>query len=245
MASLFGRRRTLAEAGALTGMTDWHSHILPGVDDGLESIGDSLEALREYEALGIREVWLTPHVMEDVPNTTEGLRERFAELRAAYGGPVELHLAAEYMMDSLLGERLRSGDLLPIGSEGRHLLVETSYFSPPARLGGILGSVRAAGYFPVLAHPERYLYMDMRDYGELAASGAVLQLNLPSLTGMYGSVVRKRALRLLRTGCYTLAGTDLHRIRQVGRLSSERCLDRTAAGCLSALVQNLNTLCTD
>ena len=158
MISLFGRRRTLAETGALTGMTDWHSHILPGVDDGLASIGDSLEALREYEALGIREVWLTPHVMEDMPNTTEGLRERFAELRAAYGGPVELHLAAEYMMDPLLGERLRSGDLLPIGSEGRHLLVETSYFSPPARLGGILGSVRAAGYFPVLAHPERYLY---------------------------------------------------------------------------------------
>ena len=217
-------------------MTDWHSHILPGVDDGLASIGDSLEALREYGALGIREVWLTPHVMEDVPNTTEGLRERFAELRAAYGGPVELHLAAEYMMDSLL---------LPIGSEGRHLLVETSYFSPPARLGGILGSVRAAGYFPVLAHPERYLYMDMRDYVELAASGAVLQLNLGSMAGMYGSAVRKRALRLLRAGLYTLAGTDLHRTAQAAGLASERCLDGTAAGCLSALVQNLNTLCTD
>lgn len=77
MISLFGRRRTLAEAGALTGMTDWHSHILPGVDDGLGSVADSLEALREYGALGIREVWLTPHVMEDMPNTTEGLRERF------------------------------------------------------------------------------------------------------------------------------------------------------------------------
>ena len=113
----FSRKRTLSEAGIFAGMTDWHSHILPGVDDGLASIGDSLEALREYEALDIREVWLTPHVMEDAPNTTEGLREKFAELRAAYGGPVELHLAAEYMMDSLLGERLRSGDLLPIGSE--------------------------------------------------------------------------------------------------------------------------------
>ena len=136
MISLFGRRRTLAEAGIFAGMTDWHSHILPGVDDGLGSVADSLEALREYGALGIREVWLTPHVMEDVPNTTEGLRERFGELCGAYGGPVELHLAAEYMMDSLLGERLRSGDLLPLGPEGRHLLVETSYFSPPARLGG-------------------------------------------------------------------------------------------------------------
>ena len=148
-------------------------------------------------------------------------------------------------MDSLLGERLRSGDLLPIGSEGRHRLVETSYFSPPARLGGILDSVRSSGYYPVLAHPERYLYMDMKDYDVLTASGAILQLNLPSLTGMYGSAVRKRALRLLRTGCYTLAGTDLHRIRQVGRLSSERCLDRPDAGCLSALGQNLNTLCPD
>lgn len=241
----FSRKRTLSEAGIFAGMTDWHSHILPGVDDGLGGVADSLEALREYGALGIREVWLTPHVMEDMPNTTEGLRERFAELRAAYDGPVELHLAAEYMMDSLLEERLRSGDLLPIGSEGRHLLVETSYFNPPARLGDILDSVRSSGYYPVLAHPERYLYMDMKDYDVLTASGAILQLNLPSLTGMYGSAVRKRALRLLRTGCYTLAGTDLHRIRQVGRLSSERCLDGTAAGRLSALVQNLNTLCTD
>ena len=238
MISLFGRRRTLAEAGALTGMTDWHSHILPGVDDGLESIGDSLRALREYEALGIREVWLTPHV-------TEGLRERFGELCGAYGGPVELHLAAEYMMDSLLGERLRSGDLLPLGPEGRHLLVETSYFNPPARLGGILDSVRSSGYYPVLAHPERYLYMDMKDYDVLTASGAVLQLNLGSIAGMYGSAVRKRALRLLRAGRYTLAGTDLHRTAQAARLASERCLDRTAAGCLSALVKDLNTLCTD
>ena len=123
--------------------------------------------------------------------------------------------------------------------------METSYFNPPARLAGILGSVRAAGYFPVLAHPERYLYMDMRDYVELAASGAVLQLNLGSMAGMYGSAVRKRALRLLRAGLYTLAGTDLHRTAQAAGLASERCLDGTAAGCLSALVQNLNTLCTD
>ena len=57
-------------------MTDWHSHILPGVDDGFKSLEDSLAVLDMYQEAGIREVWLTPHVMEDIPNTTDGLRRR-------------------------------------------------------------------------------------------------------------------------------------------------------------------------
>ena len=104
------------------GMTDWHCHILPGVDDGFKRLEDSLAALGRYELLGLSEVWLTPHVMEDVPNETEALRSRFSELCDAYGGPVRLHLAAEYMMDNLFEGRLEARDLLPLGTGGRHLL---------------------------------------------------------------------------------------------------------------------------
>lgn len=220
----FFKNHTIGETGILNGLTDWHSHILPGVDDGFRSIKDSLEALSRYESLGISEVWLTPHVMEDVPNATEVLKNRFSELCDAYKGALRLHLAAEYMMDSLFERRLRDRDLLPLGTGGKHLLVETSYFNPPAGLVEILKSIKTAGYFPVLAHPERYMYMDMEDYSALMDSGVRLQLNLCSLVGMYGKEVQDKAFRLLRKGYFSIAGTDLHRLPQLESLTKTRCL---------------------
>lgn len=220
----FFKNHTIGETGILNGLTDWHSHILPGVDDGFRSMEDSLEALSRYESLGISEVWLTPHVMEDVPNATEVLKNRFSELCDAYKGALRLHLAAEYMMDSLFERRLRDRDLLPLGTGGKHLLVETSYFNPPAGLVEILKSIKAAGYFPVLAHPERYMYMDMEDYSALTDSGVRLQLNLCSLVGMYGKEVQKKAFRLLRKGYFSIAGTDLHRLSLLDFLTKTRRL---------------------
>lgn len=230
--SLFSRRMTVASTGILAGFRDRHSHILPGVDDGIRSLSDSLSVLSRYASLGVTELWLTPHVMEDCPNTTSRLRSRFEELCGVYTGSVVLHLAAEYMMDGVLEERLELGDLLPLGNAGDHLLVETSYYSPPADLHGILGRVRSAGFFPVLAHPERYLYMEMGEYGRLAEGGTVLQLNLPSLAGMYGDAVRRRAVRLLESGLYGIAGTDLHRPGQLDTLLQSECLGRREAGLL-------------
>ncbi|MDE7335811.1 MAG: capsular biosynthesis protein, partial [Muribaculaceae bacterium] len=98
---------------SLDGLTDWHSHILPGVDDGVETLEESLEILAGYEELGIRQVWLTPHIMEDLPNTPAKLRARFEQLCQAYSGPLKLHLAAENMIDNLFLQRLEADDLLP------------------------------------------------------------------------------------------------------------------------------------
>lgn len=205
------KRRNSAGTGTLKGFVDWHCHILPGVDDGLQTIDESLQVLAEYERLGIAQVWLTPHIMEDIPNTTAGLRARFAELTEAYKGGVQLHLAAENMLDALFEERLAARDLLPIGPSGDHLLVETSYFNPPMNLTGTLERIKSAGYYPLLAHPERYAYMGERDYDDLAARGVKFQLNLPSLTGMYGREAQRKSRWLLRHGLYAVAGTDLHR----------------------------------
>lgn len=134
----FQQKQTLAESGILGGMTDFHSHLLPGVDDGVQTVEESLEILRLYEQLGIREVWFTPHIMEDIPNTTAGLRNRFEQFQKSYTGNICLHLAAEYMLDNLFKERLAHRDLLPIGEVGNHLLVETSYFNPPMDLYGMM-----------------------------------------------------------------------------------------------------------
>lgn len=181
----------------LIGFTDYHSHILPGVDDGVQTMDESLEILRLYEEQGIKSVWLTPHIMEDIPNTTAHLRDRFAELQAAYTGGVQLHLAAENMLDNLFEERLGKNDLLPLGENGDHLLVETSYFSPPMGLKNILLRIKSKGYHPVLAHPERYAYMDESDYRQLKDMGVKFQINLPSIAGMYGNRIKKKAMFLM------------------------------------------------
>ena len=199
----------------LKGFTDHHSHILYGVDDGVKTLEVSLKVLQRYEEIGIAEVWCTPHIMEDVPNTTEALRARFAELKAAYNGPIRLHLAAEYMMDQLLEERLEKNDLLPLGEEGNHLLVETSYFTPPMGLHDILKQIKSKGYFPVLAHPERYVYMDKEEYRTLKDKEILFQLNLSSLAGAYGPEAEKKARWLLKKNFYNYAGSDLHSLRNL------------------------------
>ena len=174
----------------MQGFTDWHSHILPGVDDGVPDMETALATLRAYEEMGVAHVWLTPHIMEDYPNTTEALRARFAELQEAWKGNVTISLAAENMLDSLFQERLEARDLLTIGNEGTHLLVETSYFNPPMDFDDMIDDIQGAGYYPVLAHPERYRYMNEADYKDLRRRGVLFQINMMSTVGMYGETAR-------------------------------------------------------
>jgi len=162
MLGLFNRRRSLLESGLLKGAVDQHSHILYGLDDGVKTQEDSLAILRFLEEQGVSEVWFTPHVMEDVPNTTEGIRARFTELKGVYHGGLRFHLAAEYMIDTLFEERLAARDLLTHGNDT--VLVETSAVAPPINLWEVLETMRKAGYRPLIAHPERYRYMDKADY---------------------------------------------------------------------------------
>lgn len=209
----FRKKQTLEESGFFRGFTDWHSHILPGVDDGVQTMEEALQILSEYERLGVKEVWLTPHIMEDIPNTTQHLKERFAELQAAYKGNVVLHLASENMLDQLFEERLGKNDLLPIGKNGKYLLVETSYFNPPIGLHNILLRIKSKGYFPILAHPERYLYMDENEYKRLKTMGVKFQLNLFSIMNLYGKEIKKKTKSLKSRRMYEYIGTDLHRVK--------------------------------
>lgn len=209
------RVNTLQQSGIFEGLTDWHSHILPGVDDGFGTIEASIELLKYYDSLGVRHVWLTPHIMEDYPNKTQDLQKRFEELCLVWQGNVKLSLASENMLDSLFEERLATRDFLPIGEDRNHLLVETSYFNPPINMDEMLEGVFAAGYFPVLAHPERYRYMDEADYKRLKSRGIIFQTNIMSLVGAYGETARKKAEWLLREGMIELTGSDVHRLATV------------------------------
>lgn len=213
---------SIEDSGILTGMTDWHSHVLPGVDDGVRTMGESLEVLRHFDHLGIDTLWLTPHTMEDYPNTTDKLRARFEELREAWDGRLNLRLASEYMLDSLFEERLAAGDLLPIGNNSDHLLVETSYFSAPMGFDDLVESIMKAGYFPLLAHPERYTYMGEDDYKKLHEKGVKMQLNYVSLVGGYGETAKKKSIWLLKNGYVDLLGSDIHRLESNRTLIAQK-----------------------
>lgn len=202
---------SLEHGGLLEGFTDWHSHILPGVDDGVQDMEKSLSVLRMYERAGVKRVWLTPHIMEDFPNEIADLQHRYNELCLEWDGNVELKLAAENMLDSLFEERLEKREFLPLGEEGNHLLVETSYFSPPMNFDELIDGIKSIGYYPVLAHPERYRYMSEPDYREIKERGVLFQTNFMSLVGMYGETARKKAEWLLKEGMVELTGSDLHR----------------------------------
>lgn len=211
----FRRQHRLADSQYFQGLTDWHCHVLPGVDDGVQQLEESLAVLREYAELGINEVWLTPHIMEDIPNTTESLRKAFETLHTRKDGGVELHLASENMMDNTLHARLAENDLLPIGKGGTSLLVETSYYTAPFKFHETLEEIADQGYQPMLAHPERYVYMEEDDYQQLKDMGVLFQLNLLSLGGHYGKLAEKKAQQLLRLGCYDITGSDLHSIDSI------------------------------
>lgn len=210
---LFFNKKKTSNTDVFSGYTDWHSHLLPGVDDGVKTIDTSLSILARYEELGVRRVWLTPHIMEDIPNTTESLRQRFDELKSKYTGNIQLSLASENMLDNIFEERLEQNDLLPIGDNGDQLLVETSYYNSPVNFWDILDRIQRKGYYVLLAHPERYRYMDNDDYERLHEMRVRLQLNVPSLIGFYGQEAKKKSEWLINRGYYDVTGYDIHSAR--------------------------------
>lgn len=203
------------ESGLLEGACDYHCHLLPGVDDGVKKTEETLNILQIWEQAGMKEVWLTPHIMEDIPNSPADLRAGLEELKKTYTGNISLHIAAEHMMDGLMMKRIAEDDLMPLGEEGTMLLVETSYYIPPMNMTDFINRIKKKGYDPVLAHPERYQYMGTNDYKRWKQEGVLLQLNLPSVTGAYGPDVQRKAEWLLDKGMYDLCGTDTHAIEHV------------------------------
>ncbi len=233
---------SLDDSYLLSGLTDWHSHVLPGVDDGIKTMEESIEVLKHFEDKGVDTLWLTPHIMEDYPNTTEKLRSRFEELKNAWNGNLKLRLASENMLDSLFEQRLAAGDLLPIGENGDHLLVETSYFSAPMGFDGMIDSIMSAGYYPLLAHPERYKYMDEADYKRLREKGVKMQLNYVSLVGGYGETAKKKSIWLLKNGFIDVIGSDVHRLSSNQSLIAQKPSKKEHLEMLLSIAKDANKI---
>lgn len=204
------------------------------MDDGVRTLEESLKILTLMEEAGVRKLWCTPHIMEDVPNKTQDLKDRFEQLKEAWKGSVELELASENMIDNLFVERLAKKDFLLHGEN--KLLVETSTWAAPLDFWNIIDNILDAGYIPIIAHPERYGYMKMEDYSRLMEKGALLQMNLASIIGVYGETVAKRAQNMLSKGMYSMTGTDCHRFRALEGQVACKILSKSTVSMLSKIM---------
>ena len=227
------KKTSIKASGLLAGSRDFHTHILYGVDDGVKTLEASLEVLSFAESNGVQHIWCTPHIMEDIATPTQFLQERFSCLKDSYKGNIQLHLAAEYMLDTEFEKRLQDRDLMPLYDDV--ILVETSTTMPPYNFIETLQDIMSKGYRPMLAHPERYRYLTMNDYERLDSYGVHFQLNLPSIVGYYGDTAQKKAVQMLKNGWYKVAGSDCHRL-----LSYETQINREVL--TSDITKQLQTL---
>lgn len=200
--------------------TDIHSHLIPGIDDGVQTLEESVNMIRRLQEYGYQRVITTPHVIWDCyKNTPDTILGGLAQVQAACkeaGLTVEVGAAAEYFIDEHFVEMLEGKQPL-LTLPGNRLLVELPYSTPLMNVSETLFSIIQHGYRPVLAHPERYTYFyaDPSIYRKLSQQGCELQVNLLSLTGYYNEGVQRMADWLLREGLITYLGTDAHKIQHL------------------------------
>jgi tyrosine-protein phosphatase YwqE len=203
---------------------DIHSHLIPNIDDGSKSMEESLELLRRMEALGYKKVITTPHIMLDTyKNTPKCIKEGLASLQEhakSEGIQLEIEAAAEYYLDEGFYKHLEAGDVMSV--QGKYLLFETSYTSKPLQLEEMIFEIGAAGYTPLMAHPERYRYVKdpAKEYGRLKELGVMFQINLNSFGGYYGKQAKELANWLNSEKMIDFLGSDVHHGNQIEMLET-------------------------
>ena len=202
---------------------DMHSHLLPGLDDGLKTMDETIAFIKELYSLGYRKFICTPHIIADLhPNSPDTILPRLEEVRTALKEqniPVQIDAAAEYMVDMDFENSIRRGDrLLTIGD--KYILIEMSYIAPSPNMEQVIFELNMKGLKPIIAHPERYLYYhnDFEKYQRFIDLGAVLQVNLLSLLGYYGKGVKAVAEKLIKQNMIQFAGTDMHHTNHLNAL---------------------------
>ena len=202
---------------------DIHSHLLPDLDDGVKSINETIYILGVLQKLGYKKVITTPHVMSDYyPNSTEDILGKLAIVKEALKKNqinIQLEAAAEYYLDENLIDKISAEKkLLTFGDN--YLLFETSFLNKPAFMEDAIFKMNAQGYQPVLAHPERYGYLqnDTRLIQKLKNMNLLFQMNMLSLTDYYSIEVKKFARKLIKANLIDFVGSDCHNAHQANEI---------------------------
>lgn len=202
-----------------------HCHIVPGVDDGSQSMEDSLTYIKQLHNFGVEKIIFTPH--HTVPrflNTSENIQPIFDELKARMEqeevGVEAEDYSFEYRVDEGFLKFMETGkwgepqcQIRPL--HGRYLLIESSWRHAIPGFDNVIERLLADGYYLILAHPERYLYyagQQGRYYHHLQERQVEFQCNILSFAGYYGDMTKKMAYWMLEQGYVNFLGSDLHNI---------------------------------
>ena len=231
MFSIF--KKKASQPPDLSGLvTDMHSHLIPGIDDGATDPDNSIVLINGLMELGYQKFIATPHILWDIfKNNKATITPAYENLKSVLAEnniKVPIKFAAEYFLDYHVEEQIE--DEIPLLTlKDNWVLVEFSFVSAPLDLKEKLFSLQMSGYQPVIAHPERYTYFGRtkEKYEELKEAGYFLQVNLLSLTGYYGKIPQEIAMMLVKNKLVDFLGTDLHHERHLHALQSATNLTDT------------------
>lgn len=201
---------------------DFHSHLIPGIDDGSKSLEESADIVRFFYSLGVRKMITTPHIsMDYYPNKPEQILLGFNTLKeyiSSLGIEMKIEVAAEYMIDDGFPDLIKNGGLLTFGD--KYILIELGGFMLHPEFFNSVFELQSSGYNVILAHPERYSFWfhDKKIYKELKDRDICFQMNLLSLTGYYSSEVNNSARWLIDNKMVDFIGSDVHHFQQKDHL---------------------------
>jgi protein-tyrosine phosphatase len=199
-------------------VVDFHAHLIPGIDDGAQNLDDSILLIRGLENLGFSKIIFTPHISQTYPNTRDSILtcfDRFMnDILFEFPG-LEFGIGAEHMLDLHFLSILKNKKIIPFFKQ--YILVELGYKQPPVQLHEMIFEIQMAGFIPVIAHPERYLYFadHFENYFKLKDWGCLFQMNLGSLSGYYGAPMLDLSHRLIHENIIDFLASDLHNARQL------------------------------
>lgn len=195
-------------------MIDLHSHILPGIDDGPQSLEGSFEMARTAVAAGIETIAATPHINHSYPVVPEQIPAAVAALNEAFereGIPLAVVPGAEIAVTRLV--ELAPGALTALRlGDGPSLLIESPLASATNNFDELLVGLLEDGHRVLLAHPERsaFFHRDLARLERIVEAGVLTSITAGSLAGRFGEVVRRFSVTLLAAGLVHDVASDAH-----------------------------------
>lgn len=196
-------------------MVDIHSHLIYGVDDGVVNLEESINLIKDASNNGYKTLVITPHYIEDSIYSSPAIENskiilKIEEELLLQNIDVKVHLGNEVMLSNNVLELLEKKEISTLNNS-RYLLIELSETMNHDYIIDKIDTLLSKDIVPIIAHPERYDFIDLNQCKEFVNQGALLQMNLGSLLGTYGKHVKKRARLLIKNNLIYLVGSDTHR----------------------------------
>ncbi len=213
-------------------MTDLHSHIIFDVDDGSNSVQESIELLKGLKSVGFDNVIMTPHYIEGTEYCSYN-EEKLTKLNVLreevkkQNIDINLYLGNEIFINDHIIEGIDEGKIYTLNNS-KYLLFELPFHNRILSLSDIVYEMKVAGYIPILAHPERYTYFQ-EDYSlidELKEDGLLFQSNFASILGYYGKGSEKLLKYMLKNEYVDYLGTDIHHIAKAYTIDNFKKIEK-------------------